>query len=462
MFKNFRRWLAPIFIFTFAISACQPAQTITATPSTQTTETPQAVSTPNAGGQLGVQKEALKGVTIQVWNPWFGIESSLFESQVKEFNQTNEWRIIVQSTSQINYGQLYDNTTAALPTVNRPQLVIALPEHVLEWNANDYVVDLNPYINDSVYGMGGADIKDFPNIFLTQDSFSGKRLGLPAERSARFLLYNGSWARQLGFDAAPRTADEFRQQACRAHQFMLTDATRNNDAQGGWLVDTNSMTALSWLTAFGGGVLEGNDYRFLTPRNIAALTFVKQLYDDGCAWSTQPNTNLPDAFAARKALFITAGLEELSDYARSMATASNGDEWTVLSFPGDVQSGLIIYGSSFVALKSTPEQQLASWLFVRWMLAPDKQAKWVENTGLFPLRTSSLDLLSDYKNSHPQWAAAVALIPDGQIQPQLASWRKVHVMIGDGFDSMFRVNTPAGRVAEILAIMESTARDLSK
>ena len=461
MFKNFNRRLALIFIFALAISACQPAPTkLTATPSAS--GTPSATSTPNAGGQLGVQKEALKGVTVQVWDPWFGVESSLFESQVKEFNQTNEWGITVTPTSQITYGQLYDNTTAALPTGNRPQLVIALPEHALGWNANDYVVDLNPYINDSVYGFSGADIKDFPTIFLTQDSFGGKQLGLPAERSARFLLYNVSWARQLGFDTPPRTADEFHQQACRAHQFMLTDTTRSNDAQGGWLVDTNSMTALSWLTAFGGGVLEENDYRFLTPKNIAALTFVKQLYDDNCAWSAQADTNLPAAFAAREALFMTAGLEELSDYARSMATASNSDEWTVLSFPGDVQSGLIIYGSSYVVLKSTPEQQLAAWLFVRWMLAPDKQAKWVENTGLFPLRTSSLDLLNDYKNSHPQWAAAVALIPKGQIQPQLASWRKVRVMLGDGFDSMFRTNTPAGRVAEILAIMESTARDLSK
>jgi hypothetical protein len=36
------------------------------------------------------------------------------------------------------------------------------------------------------------------------------------------------------------------------------------------------------------------------------------------------------------------------------------------------------------------------------------------------------------------------------------------VMVGDGFDAMFRSNTPAGRVAEILAIMERAASDLSK
>jgi ABC-type glycerol-3-phosphate transport system substrate-binding protein len=122
----------------------------------------------------------------------------------------------------------------------------------------------------------------------------------------------------------------------------------------------------------------------------------------------------------------------------------------------------VIYGSSYVLLKSTPEQELASWLFVQWLLSPVTQKKWVEVTGLFPLRSSSIELLNDYKNSHPQWSAAVNLLPQAQIQPQLASWRKIRIMLGDGFKTMFTSNTPAGRVAEILAMMESTTRDLTK
>ncbi len=459
---NFRGGVSLLLLVFLA--ACQPApvESLTETPSVDATQTPRPTSTPDAAGTLGVPKEALKGVTIQVWHPWFGVESNLFESQVKEFNQTNEWGIVVQSTSQSNYTQLYESVSTSLLTPNRPQVAIAFPEHALDWDTSGLVVDLTQYVNDPQYGFTNDDVKDFPSVFWNQDSFGGKRLGVPAERSARFLLYDVSWARQLGFDAAPVNAEDFRQQACRAHQSMLTDNDKSNDGQGGWLVDTNSMTALSWLMAFGGGVLEGNDYRFLTPKNIAALTFVKQLYDDGCAWTAGPDADLPSAFANRKALFATASLEDLSDYMRAMGASSNPDEWTALSFPGDVQTGLVVYGSSYIVLKSTPEQQLASWLFVRWMLSRENQKKWVEVTGLFPLRNSALDLLGDYKNSHPQWAAAVDLLPQAQIQPQLASWRKVRVMLGDGFDAMFRVNTPAGEVAKILAIMESTSRDLSK
>lgn len=448
------------------LAACQAAPaSLTETPpapATLATQTPPPASTPTPESRIEVPKEALKGVTIQVWHPWFGVESNLFESQVKEFNRTNEWGIAVRSTSQSNYTQLYENVTASLPTPNKPQLVIALPEHALGWDADGFVADLTDYVNDPQYGFTNDDVKDFPSVFWNQDSMGGKRLGVPAQRSARFLLYDVSWARQLGFDAAPANADDFRQQACRARQTMLTDNDNTNDGLGGWLVDTNAMTALSWLTAFGGGALEGNDYRFLTPKNIAAFKFVKQLYDDSCAWTASPEADRAAAFASRKALFATAGLEDLPDYMRAMGTAANADEWSVLGFPGDVQTGLVVYGSSYIVLKSTPEQQLASWLFVRWMLSAENQKKWVEVTGLFPLRNSALALLGNYGNSHPQWAAAVSLLPQAQIQPQLASWRKVRVMIGDGFDNMYRLNIPAGSVAEVLAIMESTSRELSK
>jgi ABC-type glycerol-3-phosphate transport system substrate-binding protein len=381
---------------------------------------------------------------------------------VQAFNQSNEWGISVRATSQNSYTQLYDSITASLPTGESPQLAVGLPEYALAWDAGGYVADLTDYVDDAQYGFTSQDVSDFPAVFWSQDAIARRRLGIPAERSARLIVYNRSWARELGFSAAPHTASEFRDQACRAHQSTLTDADKTNDGQGGWLVNTSPVTFLSWMMAFGGGVLDGNGYRFLTPKNLAALTFVKQLYDDGCAWTAQPQADVPAAFARREALFATAGLEDLSDYARGMGSAGNADDWTLLGFPGVSQTGLVIYGSTYIVLKSTPVEQLASWLFIRWLLSPENQAKWVVVTGLFPLRTSSLGLLGDYTKSNPQWSAAVDLLPQGQIQPQLASWRQVRVMIGDGFDAMFRSNTPSGRVAEILAIMGTASSDLSK
>ncbi len=446
---------------TLLLAACGPASPgATAVPAN--TRTPRPPSTMAPGSGVGIPPEALKGVTVQVWLPWFGTDATLFLSQVSDFNKSNEWGITVQAASHDNYTNLYDDVTAALQTPERPQMVIAFPEHALAWDSSGQVVDLTRYIDDPYYGFTEDEVRDFPSVFWSQDTIGTRRIGMPAERTARFLLYNAGWAHDLGFASPPQTAAEFRQQACRAHQAMLTDSDRTNDGQGGLLVDSSAMTFLSWMSAFGGGVLEGNGYHFLTPKNLTALTFVKQLYDDGCAWTAQPGADLPAAFAGRKALFATAALEDLPDYSRALAADGNRDEWSALAFPGYTQAGVMVYGSSYVILKSTPEQQLASWLFVRWLLSPDNQKKWVEVNGMFPLRNSALELLGDYQKSHPQWAQAVRLLPQAQMEPQLASWRQVRIMIGDGFDAMFHTNTPAGRVAEILAIMDNTARDLLK
>jgi len=444
-----------------AVTACQPwpSQPIVAA---STAAAPRPTLTAQSRLRPSIPAESLKGVGIQIWHPWYGVEASLLESQTAEFNQENRWGITVRATGHTSFTELYNSVTSALPGTDGPQLVIALPEQPIGWDADGYVIDLGDYIGDPAYGLGTEELSDFPPVFWNQDVIAGRRLGVPAQRSAHFLVYNQTWARQLGFEQAPRTQEAFREQACAAHASLAMDDDSANDARGGWLIGTDSMTFLSWMMAFGGGVLDGGGYRFLSPKNLQAAAFVKQLYDDACAWLPPTSDEPPGAFADRGALFATAGLAELSEYGRAMAVAENADGWTVMSFPGPDRTGLVAYGSSFVVLKSTPEQQLASWLFIRWLLSAENQKRWVEATGLFPLRSSLIDALGDYAKSHPQWQAAVKYMPEAQIQPQLASWRQVRVMLGDGFDAMFRANTPAGRVAEILAIMDRTAGDLSQ
>jgi ABC-type glycerol-3-phosphate transport system substrate-binding protein len=449
-----------LFITSLVLTACSANITSTAEPSVtqNSAKTPKPESTVETASRLKVKEEALNGLEIMVWTPWYGVEASLFDSFVKDFNQKNEWGIKVSAESQVNFTNLYENVTASLPTKQRPDLVVALPEHALEWDAEGVVTDLMPYAQDPAYGIDSSDI---PNVFWNQDHFGEKRLAIPAQRTARFLLWNETWAGELGFGSSPDAPDDFKQQACRAQQAMLKDESPQNDFMGGWYVDTEPMTAYAWLLAFEGGVLEGSDYRFLTPHNIEAFKFLRELSESACAWQTAGG-NPFTAFASREAMFITASLEDLPDIAREFAGANNTDKWKVISFPGENEDALVVYGSSYIVLKSTEEEQLAAWLFARWLLDKEQDARWVEATHLFPLRTSTLDLLGDYEKTHPQWMQAVKLLPQGEIQPQLASWRQVKTMIGDGFAHMYRVNVPSGQVAAILAQMESISRELSK
>jgi ABC-type glycerol-3-phosphate transport system substrate-binding protein len=430
---------------------------------TSATKTPRPKPAVEAATLLEVEQDALRDLQIEVWHPWFiGVEASLLESLVEQFNQENEWGIEVTLTGQVNYSYLYENVTTSLPTPRRPDLVIALPEHARTWDEDGYVVDMTPYVNDPLYGLDQEARRDFAAAFWSQDDAGTRRLALPAQRTARFLLWNQSWADELGFNSHPDQPEDLQQQACRAHESMLADAGPENDGLGGWAVDTHAMTALSWLMAFEGGVLEADGYRFLTPNNIEAFGFLKTLQQDGCAWTVPAGGDVIEAFATRQALFATASLETFSDQARAFAAADNTDDWAPLAFPGMDHDALVLYGSSYVTLESTGAEQLASWLFVRWMLQPEIDARWVTATGLFPLRASTLGLLTDYAAGHPQWAQAVDLMTEGRVHPQLSSWRTVKVMLGDGFDCLFRGNPQCAQAPLVLRQMDSISGDLTK
>jgi multiple sugar transport system substrate-binding protein len=458
-----RNCIVLFLLLSLILSACQPPDPTkpTSTPEPTATNPPAATKTPSVATRLGVEAEALDGLTVDVWHPWYGAPANLFKSQVDEFNSTNPWGIQVQARGLQNFTELYEKAGAAVHGPDRPDVVIGLPEYAVEWHAQKAVLDLNPYVFDPLYGLSGTEIADFPSVFWEQDQVGDVRLGMPAQRTARFLLYNQTWAEELGFDNPPVTADEFRKQTCKANLSMRSDQDPGNDGKGGWLVDAHPITNLSWLLAFGGGVQEENGFRFLTPENIEAIRFVKGLAEDGCAWQSQDDVPL-EKFAGRLALFSTASLEDLPDLARDFAKVGNTDKWTVLPFPGTEGSALVVYGSSYILLESDDPDQLAAWLVVRWLLSPENQADWVNSTGLFPLQASTMSLLTDYEAGHPAWAEAVKLLPQGRITPQLADWRTVRVALGDGFSFMYRVDTPVGQVPAILAQLDAIVSDLNE
>lgn len=443
------------------LSACTPSTPLnTATQSPEGTQGDEPTGTPTTQ-PLGVNPQSLRGITIYVWHAFDGPEYNFFVEQVNLFSATNEWGIIVNMEDYPDYTSLFEAVTAARDAGSGlPDLVAALPEQALTWNDAGMVAALTLYLHDPTFGMTTEDIADIPSIFLTQDTVNGELLGLPAQRSARFLFYNETWAQELGFTSPPQTADEFRGQACAANASFRSDSDLQNDGYGGWVLDTRWETDYAWLLAFGGGVTSGGTYSFNTDKNLTALQFLKSLYDDNCAWlSTEPNPL--DAFAHRSALFISADLASARLAAESMQRNGNADAWSLIPYPGEQTQNLVVYGPSYNVLKSTPERQLAAWLLARWMLRPENQAQWVEADGTLPLRMSLLGMIPPFRASLPQWESALGALPYGQTVPQLASWRTMRYVLEDGLTAIFQDNTPVDQLGSVLAEMDATAAELT-
>ena len=435
------------------------------TPGQQDTPQPTAVPlTPTPASPLGVDPADLSGTEISFWHNWSGPSLGILHGLVDTFNDSNEWGIQVKAEYQGNLGELYSRAEV-LEAGDWPDILLAYLPRAIAWDQSQDLVDLNDYVDDPLWGMPAEEQAAFYPVIWEQDRYEGRRLGLPAQRFASLLYYNQTWGRELGFANPPATPDEFREQACAAAATKLQDDNLQNDALGGWIISTEHPAMLSWLYAFGSNILASGDsqgtYNFDTRQTEAAFTFLRGLYDRGCAWisADQPPE---EEFSARDGLLAVGSLSGLPYQAAAFQRQGNADRWTVLPFPSPSgEPAVNVYGPSFVVTPSTPERQLAAWLFLKWLLQPENQARLIASNGMLPLSQAAREALQDYAAANPQWAAAVDLLSVARPEPALPSWELVRWALSDAATQLFRDYFTIDRVPDLARLLDDTADDLS-
>ncbi|MFM8322423.1 MAG: extracellular solute-binding protein, partial [Chloroflexota bacterium] len=341
-----------------------------------------------------------------------------------------------------------------------PAAAVLFLQQGLPWEAAGLLADWQPYLDDPAWGIQATEQAEFYHAFWDAGVVEGRRLGIPALRSAQFLYYNRTWAGELGFKTPPADPQGFADQACAAAAALRRDDSTENDAFGGWVANANDAAALGWIYAFGGQVYDGKQYSFNMPQVEQALTFQRELYDGACAWFDESGS-AAQAFAQRQALFASGSLMGIPEQAEALRQAGRGDEWTVIAFPSPEAAPAITgYGPDFLLFQSSPEQQLAAWLFVRWLSQPAQHARLVEAGGSFPLQAAELEPLTGYRARYPAYEAALGLIPAARSEPAAASWETVRWVLGDAATQLFRPYFSAEQIPNMLAYLERTVQDI--
>jgi multiple sugar transport system substrate-binding protein len=435
--------------------------TATSTPKQLPTDTLQPTSA------ITIRPEELRGVFIRFWHPWSGSLGQVIERLVQEFNLTNSWGILVTAVPYPGYDALEKSLETSFQTSGAPQVTLGYLHQLLAWEKSHNLVDLLPYVNDPQWGLTSTEQADFYPLFWNQDVIDGRRLGMPAFRSGQLLLYNQSWARELGFEQPPANPDQFMQQACAAASANQRDKQPENDGTGGWIISTDYSAMLGWIYAFGGDVLKMPEpglgqsvYQFDTPENEEAFTFLRAVYQNSCAWL--PGSDYPEnQFARRLGLFATASVLDLPYQEEAFRSANNQDQWTVLAFPSaELHPVFDAYGPSYVLLPASAQQQLAAWLFIRWLAAPPQHARLVEAAGALPVRQSALEALQTYSDNQPQWAAAVKLIPSARGEPPFQSWGQARRALGDAATQLFRSYFTIDQIPTLLSYLDAFVAEL--
>ena len=472
-----RSWIG-CFLAIWLLAACEtgPLPTFTGT------RTPKALSSPTANSRpspsaisrfsptatseptsaVTLQAEELRAAQVTFWYPWSGQAVQVIQGLVDDFNAGNEWGIQVQAEGQSDYDRLFERVQSGLESGAGPNLAIAYPYQALSWGESGAPLDLEPYAQDPQWGLPTEEQEDFYPPFWQQPVVDGVRVGVPAARSGFALFYNQSWAEELGFNQAPRTLEQVQQQACAAAQALRQDADSQNDNQGGLILSSDYPAQLAWMHAFGAQVLgsQSDTYHFDTAKVEEAFRFQRSLYDQGCAWLSENDPPVGE-FADRQGLIAVNSLASLEEQQQAFEQAGNNDHWLVLPFPSSSGEPVLeTYGPSYVLLPGSPAQELASWLFVRWMSESENQAQLVEAMGTLPLSESSKKLLEPYRRSHPLWGQAVDLLPYAQEEPAQASWRLVRWSVFDAGTQLFRSYFSSDQIPQLVELLDQTAAEL--
>jgi len=363
-----------------------------------------------AAQQVPLDRVDPTGAAVTFWYQHPGDRDRAMQKLIAEFNATNPWRITVTGEYAGTYDEIYNKMIAAIAAGNPPQLAVAYQNQAATYEVSGALVDLNPYVSDPKWGLGSTRA-DFVPGFIDQDvnrQFGGARLGFPPNRSIEVLYYDEAWLRKLGAAGPPATWAEF-EELCR----RATDAKAGTY---GYAIDPFDASHLfAMVITFGGNIAApGGGYRFDTPQMRSVMQMLQRLYANGWAKKIAQQYGYQTEFGSARALFSISSTSGIPFYdAAVKANPAGPFPWSIAAVPqsrAGGQAAIDLYGASWSVPESTPRQELAAWLFIRWFCEPKQQAAWAEISGYFPVRRSAGPLMAGYLAANPLFAKAWDLL----------------------------------------------------
>lgn len=359
---------------------------------------------------------------------------------VRTFNESNPYGITVTQETQGAYGDIFRKMLGLLGTPEVPDLVVAYQNQAATYQLSDALVDMTSLLQSPKWGLSAEEQADFFPAFFQQDIFplfDNARLGMAPNRSMEVLYYNRDWLAELGYDEPPSTPEAFKEVACKALHTPFSKA----DGSGamGYQLSLDASRLASWTFAFGGDIFdyETRLYTYDSDGAQQAMAFLQDLYAEGCARPVSERGGAIADFSTGRLLFSSASSSGLP-FVRAAVDAGAKFNWSVAPLPHTTPAPVMnVYGASVSMPKSTPERELATWLFIRYFTSPEVQAGWGQAANYFPVRQSAAQRLGDYFERHTAYKTAFDLLQYGHHEPPVPGYDFVRAMAEEALAAIF-------------------------
>ncbi len=336
-------------------------------------------------------------------------QANIYKDAIERFQQIYP-NIRVNLKLYTDYGRIYQDVITNIATNSTPNVCITYPDHIATYlTGNNCVVPLETLFTDANYGLGGREIRfDAPTLnelipeFLAECELSGHTYAVPYMRSTEVCYINKTYVEKLGYTLPEVLTWDF--------IWEVSQAALAKGEDGNYLVNgqptmipfiykstDNMMIQLLRQMEAGYSTADGEVLIF----NGDTRGVLKTVADNVAsgAFSTFKISSYPanwlNAGQCIFAIDSTAG----STWMGSDAPLIDIDEDKMVDFETAVRiipqvnpdkPQMISQGPSMCVFnKADPQEVLASWIFVQYLLSNDVQIAYASTEGYVPVTTKA-------------------------------------------------------------------------
>jgi len=397
------------------------------------------------------------GQTVVYWHQFGGAQGTTIDALIAQFNETNEFGITVQGTRQGNYNDIRELMNAAIVSGELPNLVAGYANDAGSYARDGAAVDLSAYLNDATYGLTAEELAAFNTSLLDFNTVGGQLLAWPHQASAQVMMVNQTLLNELGFDAPPATFEEFRAVACASAE----STGPNGEDRQGFPITTDASMFESFVAAQGGVIYDGEAFTFAdNPVVIDTFQLYQDLYNEGCAYIPAERFAEQADFGLGLNPFIVTSTAGFTFVIAEFEESGLEAELVVAPFPHTTEQPVVqVFVPSIIMVPSTPEAQLASWLFLKFLVSPESAAAWSQGTGYFnPITSVTFDEAAFAPGLFPYFSAANALVNGADTvlysSPNIPAYGTVRGLISE---AIANVTSNGMSVADAVAALQAGA-----
>ena len=349
-------------------------------------------------------------IEVEFWHAMGQANQAIIQNIIDEFNVYYP-NIIVTQTSMGDYTTLRDTITSGIPANELPTIAQTYPDHVALYLSGGAVQELDSYIQSDTQftladgmvdyvGLSQSEQDQYIDGFWAEgtmyDNF-GTMYSIPFNKSTEVVFYNKTIFNKYGY-SVPQTWDD----VIAICEDYVTKPEYQNLVKDGkkaavFSIDSQANLFITLTQQWGGEYTKFDEngkgvYAFNNSQSKAALAFFKENFDKGYfASATYFGADYSsDAFKAQQCI-MTIGSSAGASY---NVPADGAFEVGVTSYPQkDMNHPQVIQQGTNVSLFkcANPQEELAGWLFMKFLTNFESALAWCTGTAYFPIRKDVLN-----------------------------------------------------------------------